>query len=72
MNCEPRSRRINAVTDVEAIDIAKRYGLPIVRIPPAGCIDEVITVDFQDAARPVVTREPSSNFGPHTAGKLGT
>lgn len=51
------------MTDEDAIEIAERYGLPIVRIPPTGVIDEVITVDLRDHDRPVITREPSSNFG---------
>lgn len=52
------------MTDEEAIEIAKHYGLPITRIPPTGCIDEIITVNLLDRKRPIVTREPSSNFSP--------
>lgn len=52
------------MTDQEAIRIAKRYGWPILHIPPMGCIDEVTTVDFRNPKRPIVTREPSSNYGP--------
>jgi hypothetical protein len=52
------------MTDEEAIKIAEKYGLPIVRIPPTGCIDEVTTVNLLDPRKPIVTREPSCNFGP--------
>lgn len=52
------------MTDDEAIKAAERYGLPIVRIPPTGCFDEVTTVNLLNPRRPVVAREPSSNFGP--------
>jgi hypothetical protein len=48
------------MTDEEAIKIAKRYGLPVVRIPPTGAIDEIITVDLRNRRRPpIVTRELS-------------
>lgn len=50
------------MSDAEAIELAKRYGLPIVRIPPTGCIDEVVTVNLLNPRRPIVTREPSSHF----------
>jgi hypothetical protein len=52
------------MTDAEAIEVAKRYGLPIVSIPPKGVIDEIITVDLRDRNRPIVTRRASSDFGP--------
>lgn len=54
------------MTDKEAIAAAKRYGMPIVKMPPTGVIDEITTVDLRNPRRPVVTREPSSNYGPRT------
>lgn len=57
------------MTDKEAIEAAKQYGLPIVRIPPRGVIDEVITVDLRDWRRPIMTREPSRNYGPGAPGQ---
>jgi hypothetical protein len=55
------------VTDEEAIDVAKRYGVrngPVIKIPPIGAVDEIITVDLRDWDRPIVTREPSENYAP--------
>lgn len=54
------------MTDEEAIRVAtyyaRRTGLPVVSIPPMGCIDEVTTVDFRDPRKPVVTRRPSERL----------
>lgn len=52
------------MSDEEAIEIAKRHWYPICRIPPTGCVDEIITVDLRDPSRPIATREPSRNYGP--------
>lgn len=52
------------MTDQEAIEIAERYGLPVVHIPPRGVIDEVVTVDLR-GPRPIVTRRPPPTIYPN-------
>lgn len=56
------------MTDEEAIELARKYGIMIVKIPPMGCIDEVTTVNLLVPCCPVVTREPSSNYCPISVG----
>ncbi len=48
------------MTDADAIQIAKRVGLPVVLIPPRGAVNETITVDLRDRDRPVVTRKSNA------------
>lgn len=54
------------MSDDDAIEIAKRYGLsrwfPRVRIPPKGCIDEITTVEWRRHQEPLVTREQSAHL----------
>ena len=62
------------MTDEEAIETAKRYGVrngPIIKIPPRGAVNETTIVDLRDWDRPIVTREPSHNFGPGRPTILG-
>lgn len=51
------------MTDQEAIEMARRYGLcrwfPVVRIPPLDCIDEVTTVEWRRNRKPLVARAPT-------------
>jgi len=49
------------MTDQESIEIAQRYGLPIVHILPTGVVNEITTVDLRDRNRPKVTREPRAH-----------
>ncbi len=61
------NREHHTMTDEEAINIAKLYGVrhgPIITIPPRGAVDEITKVDLRDWSRPIVTREPSKNYGP--------
>ena len=57
------------MTDEEAIEAAKRIGLPIVHLEPTGAIDEITTVDFR-GRMPIVSRVPSSDRYPNLQGLL--